>query len=59
MDSIESNAAFEELFRIQNVKDESKEVTTSGSTQNETNEIENVGKKSRRKKDDKIWYNLW
>ena len=59
MDSIESNETYGKLFRIENVRDISKEVTSTGSALNETNEMENIGRKDRRKRDEKIWYNLW
>ena len=58
MDSIESNLTFEEIFWVRNIQDVSEVVTTSGAALID-NETEKNAKKTKRKKDEKIWYNLW
>ena len=59
IDSVESNQTFEEIFRVRNIEEISEVVTTSGAALIDNNETEKNGKKTKRKKDEKIWYNLW
>lgn len=56
METIQSQETFNEIFNsLSIVKDSSSEVADVGSISKE----ETPSKKSRRKRDEKIWYSLW
>ena len=56
METIQSQETFNEIFNsLSMVKDSSSEVADVGSISKE----ETPSKKSKRKRDEKIWYSLW